>query len=104
MTGQNRQARELAEKLSDLIESRFDGDPRAAFDHYSKGSGRMDAGQLEQLLKHAHVGNFATRGVWARGIMHELDGDRDGYISWEDFGDEVERHGPPAGAPVEPTS
>ena len=75
---------ELISKVQGLVQKRFAGNYRTAFDHYG-ASGRMDEDGLERLLKDAGVGNFATRGTWTAAIMEKLDVDRDGFISFAEL-------------------
>jgi len=75
---------ELVAKVQGLVARRFDGNYRAAFDHYGDG-GQMNEDGLERLLKDAGIGNFATRGTWTAAIMERLDEDRDGFISFAEL-------------------
>ena len=87
--------RELEEKVTALVTDRFGGDYRAAFAHYdADGNGSIDKSELRTLLAEAGIGSGLTRGVWASGILSELDTDGDGSISWEEF-DTVFRGGKP---------
>jgi Ca2+-binding EF-hand superfamily protein len=80
------QRRELDEKVTALVKSRFAGDYQAAFTHYDADqSGTIDADELKTLLHDAGIGNALTRGAWVRGIIKELDADGDGGISWAEF-------------------
>jgi Ca2+-binding EF-hand superfamily protein len=80
---------ELVRKVSDLVMRKHGGDYRQAFDHYaakrSGSSGAVDRQELIDLLKDADIGNRVTHGMWADGIMKELDTDKDGKISWREF-------------------
>lgn len=81
-----KQRRELDEKLTALVENRFGGDYRAAFEHYAAdGDGAIDKDALKALLSDAGVGSGLTRWAWANGIIEELDKTGDGLISWEEF-------------------
>ena len=67
---------ELIGKLEALVQERFDGDYKAAFDNYANKrsqSGSVDADELSDLLKDAGVGNAFTRGFWVDGVMAEVD-------------------------------
>ncbi|MEO5858660.1 MAG: EF-hand domain-containing protein [Pyrinomonadaceae bacterium] len=75
---------ELVRKVQGLVADRFEGNYKAAFDHYGRG-GLMDEDGLERLLKDAGVGNFATRGTWTAAIMEKLDSDRDGSIPFAEL-------------------
>ena len=80
--------KELVEKLVALVEERFDGDYKAAFDNYANKrsqSGSVDADELSDLLKDAGVGNAFTRGFWVDGVMAEVDKDNDGFITYSEL-------------------
>lgn len=78
--------REVEEKVSALVASRFGGDYRAAFAHYdSDGDGAIRKDELKLLLADAGIGSGLTRWAWASGILDELDTDGDGGISWAEF-------------------
>jgi len=80
------QRRELVEKVSSLVASRFGGDYRAAFGHYdTDGDGLVSKDELKALLKDAGIGSGLTRWAWATGVIDELDADGDGHISWAAF-------------------
>jgi Ca2+-binding EF-hand superfamily protein len=78
--------RELDDKITSLVATRFGGDYHAAFAHYdSDGDGTIDTKELKTLLHDAGIGNGLTRWAWVQGIIQELDADRDGGISWAEF-------------------
>jgi Ca2+-binding EF-hand superfamily protein len=78
--------RELEEKVTALVKSRFGGDYRAAFGHYdADGDGAISKAELKALLKDAGIGSGLTRWAWAEGVIDELDADGDGHISWAEF-------------------
>jgi Ca2+-binding EF-hand superfamily protein len=78
--------RELEEKVTALVTTRFGGDYRAAFTHYDANrDGVIDNDELKTLLKDAGVGSGLTRWAWAKGVMDEADTDRSGTISWAEF-------------------
>ena len=78
--------REIDEKVTALVKSRFGGDYRAAFAHYdADGNGVIDRDELKALLKDAGIGSGLTRWAWAKGIMGEVDTSGDGAISWAEF-------------------
>ena len=78
--------KELAQKVTTLVETRFAGDFKAAFGHYdSNHDGAIDKDELKVLLTDAGIGNGLTRWAWVSGIMAELDKDGDGAISWAEF-------------------
>ncbi len=77
---------ELKTKVGALVNQRFGGDYKAAFDHYDGShDGGVNRDELVQLLADAGVGNAFTRGMWADGIMEKLDLDKDGRIQWSEF-------------------
>lgn len=72
---------ELKEKLTHLVNSRFGGDFARAFDHYDRdGDGKLTRENVLDVITDAGVGRWITRGMWADGIMEELDKDLDGKI------------------------
>lgn len=78
--------RELAEKVTTLVTTRFGGDYRAAFGHYdANGDGAVSRDELKALLADAGVGNGLTRWAWAKGVVEELDINKDEVISWAEF-------------------
>ncbi|HEU4536337.1 MAG TPA: EF-hand domain-containing protein [Polyangiaceae bacterium] len=81
---------ELVQKVQALLRQRYgDEGPesmRKLFDAYDRdGDGRVGGDELEQLLKDAGVGNGLTRGMWVKGIIKELDQNRDQTIDWAEF-------------------
>jgi Ca2+-binding EF-hand superfamily protein len=81
------QKKELEEKITALVGSRFGGDYHRAFAHYDdrRKDGTINKDELLELLKDAGIGNWLTRGGWADGIIAELDTDHDGVISVAEF-------------------
>jgi Ca2+-binding EF-hand superfamily protein len=81
------QKQELVDKVSKLVADRFGGDYDRAFAHYDSApkDGRITKAELGELLKDAGIGNWLTRGAWARGILAALDADKDGTISRPEF-------------------
>jgi hypothetical protein len=76
---------ELRDKVTRLVEGRHGGDWRRAFDSYTKGGSGVNRDQLMSLLDDAGIGNWATRGAWATGILKKMDTNVDGNISWTEF-------------------
>ncbi len=87
MAATTAQQQELREKVSALIQFRFEGDYRKAFDHYDsrQKDGKIDKVELKRLLADAGVGSWLTRDAWADGIITALDTDQDGTISSVEF-------------------
>jgi Ca2+-binding EF-hand superfamily protein len=81
------QKQELTDKVTKLIADRFGGDWHKAFEHYDrdKQDGKINKEELGQLLKDAGIGNWLTRGAWAKGVIAALDADKDGTISGSEF-------------------
>lgn len=78
--------REVEEKVTALVTTRFGGDYRAAFTHFDANrDGVIDNDELKALLKDAGIGSGLTRWAWARGVMDEADTDHSGTISWAEF-------------------
>ncbi len=80
------QKRELVRKISKHVNERFGGSYRRAFDHYAgPGDNTVDSDELGKLLKAAGVGSALTRGMWVDGVMKEVDSNKDGRITWDEF-------------------
>ncbi len=85
---------ELVEKIKKLLVKKY-GDSslesmQKLFTAYDKdGDKRISAGELEQLLKDADVGNGFTRGAWVKGVIEALDKNADKTIDWNEFSDAV---------------
>jgi Ca2+-binding EF-hand superfamily protein len=91
------QRREIDDKVTALVTTRFGGDYRAAFAHYdADGNGTIDKDELKALLNDAGIGSGLTRWAWAKGIMAEVDASGDGSISWAEF-EAVFKGGPSTG-------
>src|SRR4051812_22352027 len=69
---------ELKTKIAALVQGRYGGDYRQAFDYYDADHAGITAEQLKQLLADADIGNAFTRGSWVSGIMDKLDVNQDG--------------------------
>ncbi len=77
---------ELVAKLRQHIADNFGDDYRKAFDHHDADhDGTITVDELVALFAAVGVGNFLTRGAWARATMAELDADGDGRIEWSEF-------------------
>jgi Ca2+-binding EF-hand superfamily protein len=80
------QRKELQDKVNGLVAARFANDYDRAFNHYDRSKdGKISRDELLNLLADAGIGSWLTRGIWADGIITELDADRDGKISKVEF-------------------
>ena len=69
------QRKELEEKVTALVATRFGGDYRAAFGHYGKnGDGKITPGELKALLSDAGIGSSLTRWAWTQMVTAESRG------------------------------
>lgn len=90
----SKEQEELVAKIKKLLIKKY-GDTgmesmRKLFDAYdTNGDQRIDASELEQLLKDADVGNGFTRGAWVKGVIGALDKNADKTIDWDEFSDAV---------------
>jgi hypothetical protein len=78
--------KELKQKVAKLVNERFNGDYKAAFEHYNadKGSG-VSKSEITRLLADAGVGNGFTRKTWASRIVEKLDVTGDQEVQWREF-------------------
>ena len=83
------QKKELRDKVAALVKSKFEGDYHKAFDYYDDDikDGRISKSELVKFRGDAGIGNWMTRGLWADGIISELDTDRDSRVSEAEFED-----------------
>lgn len=82
------QKQELKEKIMHLVNTRYNGSIRGAFQHYSGMTApleTLDRDELMRLLKDAGIGNFATRGAWADGVLEAVDSNKNKRISWDEL-------------------
>jgi Ca2+-binding EF-hand superfamily protein len=80
------QRKELQDKVNRLVAARFGSDYDRAFGHYDRSKdGTISRDELLTLLVDAGIGSWLTRGIWADGILAELDADKDGKISKAEF-------------------
>lgn len=76
------QAQEVITKVKQLVATKFKGDYMAAFKAYDlDGNQKLGHKDIGKLLEDAGVGNWITRGVWATGIISQIDKDKDGAVS-----------------------
>lgn len=86
----SKEQQELVEKVQKLVQKRY-GAPsvenmRKLFDAYDRdGDRRIDANELEALLKDADIGNGFTRAAWVKGVVAALDQNGDRKIGWDEF-------------------
>ncbi len=76
---------ELKTKIARLVTRNFQGDTRAAFNHYAGADGQINRDELTRILADAGIGNFITRGAWVSGVMERVDGNANNKISWAEF-------------------
>ncbi len=78
--------RELKAKVGELVDKKFSGDFKKAFDFYDADhDGGINKDEVTALLKDAGVGSGLTRGMWANGILDKLDTSKDTAIQWSEF-------------------
>jgi Ca2+-binding EF-hand superfamily protein len=86
----SREQDELVAKIQRLLQKKY-GDTsvesmRKLFDEYDRDKDqKINADELERLLKDADVGNGLTRGAWVKGVIGALDQDADKKIDWSEF-------------------
>jgi hypothetical protein len=85
------QKKELSEKVSTLVGTKFGGDYSIAFRHYADSNGKVSKDGVKALLRDARIGSILTRWAWAGAVVAALDADGDGVISWPDFAAAFER-------------
>jgi hypothetical protein len=85
------QKKELMEKVSTFVGTRFSGNYSIAFQHYAAHDGKVGKDGVKALLRDTGIGSILTRWAWAKAVVTELDGDGDGVISWPEFADAFER-------------
>ena len=78
--------KELKTKVGKLVEKKFGGNYRKAFDHYeASGDKGIDKAETKTLLKDSKVGNVFTRGAWANGVLDHFDKNNNRKIEWGEF-------------------
>jgi hypothetical protein len=71
--------------IKKLVDTKYGGDYKAAFDHYAK-NGAVDKDGVVQLVKDAGYGGMLDpTSAIASAIMKAVDANGDGKISWEEF-------------------
>jgi hypothetical protein len=83
-----KQIKELKEKVAALVQNKFGGDWYRGFTYYAAKNGGSSAVEKEDLLvllEDAGIGSWITRGAWADGILDAADKNKDKTISWEEF-------------------
>ena len=88
------QKQELVHKVTQLINAKFGGDWDRAFDHYAKATGSgalLERTDLLEVLEEAGIGSWMTRGMWADGVIKELDLSGDKSISRHEFRSALEQ-------------
>ncbi|MBW2525643.1 MAG: EF-hand domain-containing protein [Deltaproteobacteria bacterium] len=82
------QIRELKDKFKRWIDQDFGGDWDKAFRTVANRANSVNTINREELLwalEQAGIGNWITRGMWADGIIKELDKSGDRAISEREF-------------------
>lgn len=75
-------AQEVIQKVQQMVKARFAGDYMAAFKAYDLDhNGKLGHKDVSKLLEDCDVGNWLSRGVWASGVIAQLDQDHDGAVS-----------------------
>lgn len=83
-------ADDVKDKVGTLCSSKFDGDLRAAFDHYAGVTGKIDAKKMERILGDAGVSSMAaSNDQIAAGCIKRFDPTGSGKVSWTQFKDSV---------------
>lgn len=82
--------RDLKIKVTELVQSRFDGDLKRAFEHYDlDNNGSIDKGEIMNLLADANVGNKQTRNLIADKLVDKGDASRarggELQLEWSEF-------------------
>lgn len=87
MGGKTKEEKELVEKVGKLVNKKFGGSYKKAFQHYDRKPKNLeiDRKELIVLLEDADVGNWATRGTWADGIIKKMDKNGNKSIDWGEF-------------------
>jgi Ca2+-binding EF-hand superfamily protein len=79
---------EVIDKIARLVSEEFNGDYKAAFNHYDESKDdKISSEELTRLLVDAEIGSRLTRWAYIREIVDELDKDEDGLITWGEFVD-----------------
>lgn len=77
---------EVVEQVTELVNKRYGGDWRRAFDHEDDdGDGKLSTSEICSILARAGVGLRLTRWAVALQIVEAMDADNDDLISWEEF-------------------
>lgn len=93
---------ELLSKVQRLADARFGGSVEKLLTHYDTNKDdKYNRQELGRLLQDANVGNRLTRNRWIDGIFAQLDTNRDGFISRQEFLKAVEKSN---GKEVQPNS
>jgi len=82
--------REIREKFDKLTVERYgsvslDNTKKLFMSYDADGDGKISKPELKEMLSDAGIGNWVTRGYWVDGIFDELDSDRDGKLTWEEY-------------------
>lgn len=76
----------LIANVTEMVRHIHGGDWSVAFRVYDVDhDNRINADELNDVLRYSGVGNFLTRGAYVRAVFQEVDTDRDNLISFEEF-------------------
>lgn len=76
---------EVVASISTFVMTTYGGDYHRAFLAYANEEGNISLDALKVILADAKIGKRFTRGLYANGIMSELDTDGNKNISWAEF-------------------
>jgi hypothetical protein len=76
---------EVVAAIKQLCQTKYAGDYRAGFVDYATNGGKLDTGDIENVLRDAGIGSWATRWIIAADVLKELDTDGDELVSWDEF-------------------
>ena len=78
--------RSAVTRAKEWVATTFNGNYRAAFDHFDTDrDGKLTGNDVAVMLAAIRVGNLITRHGLAQMVISRLDTDGDGYLSWAEF-------------------
>ncbi|MBL8957524.1 MAG: EF-hand domain-containing protein [Myxococcaceae bacterium] len=81
----DQRALDLGRRVNTMVQNRFQGNYRQAFNHYAQGGAEVSGNQVGRMLGDAGVGNLLTRGAYKDAVMDRFDTNRNGGVSWSEF-------------------